>query len=217
MIFLLLQKFGRILAFNHSLQNLKLDYLELSLIQWPGNDAFEHAWHALEDLYIKGEFNMTEPDTGFSIINHIGITVSNLENSIIFYEALTGGKIANKDEISGKRMAETQGLENTLIKFANLHLGNVNIDILEYVEPKPSQAHYSNEQISAMHMCFEVDDIDAAVARLKAIGIHPDGKPIFFEEQDGLKNGLGTGVAYFTDPDGTNLELIAPKGPFTRG
>ncbi|PWW83978.1 glyoxalase, partial [Clostridium perfringens] len=22
--------------------------------------------------------------------------------------------------------------------------------------------------------------------------------------------------AYFTDPDGTNLELIAPKGPFTR-
>ncbi len=33
----------------------------------------------------------------------------------------------------------------------------------------------------------------------------------------GLKSGFGTGVAYFTDPDGTNLELIAPKGPFQRG
>ncbi|WP_294976493.1 VOC family protein [uncultured Leuconostoc sp.] len=160
---------------------------------------------------------MTESTTGFSVINHIGITVSNLENSIIFYEALTGKKIANKDEIGGKRMAETQGLDDTLIKFANLHLDNVNIDILEYVEPTPSKAHYSNGQISAMHLCFEVDDIDAAVARLKTIGVDPDGKPIFFETQDGLKSGFGTGVAYFTDPDGTNLELIAPKGPFTRG
>ncbi len=67
-----------------------------------------------------------------------------------------------------------------------------------------------------MHMCFEVEDIDAAVARLRAIGVEPDGEPITFQEEDGLKSGFGTGVAYFTDPDGTNLELIAPKGPFTR-
>lgn len=52
--------------------------------------------------------------------------------------------------------------------------------------------------------------------RLRAIGVEPDGEPITFQEEDGLKSGFGTGVAYFTDPDGTNLELIAPKGPFTR-
>ncbi|MGL9875474.1 glyoxalase [Enterococcus sp. DIV0240d] len=68
-----------------------------------------------------------------------------------------------------------------------------------------------------MHLCFEVENIDEAVARLKAIGVEPDGTPIVFEAQDGLKSGFGTGVAYFTDPDGTNLELIAPKGPFQRG
>lgn len=153
---------------------------------------------------------------GFSLVNHIGITVSNLDKSIQFYEALTGRKIANKDVIGGKRMAQTQGLEDTMIKFANLHLGNVNIDILEYVEPKSSKASYSNEQISAMHLCFEVEDLEAAITRLKEIGIEPEGEPMFFEEQDGLKAGFGTGVAYFTDPDGTNLELIAPKGPFKR-
>ncbi|MGX7014912.1 VOC family protein [Vagococcus silagei] len=154
---------------------------------------------------------------GFSIVNHIGITVSNLDKSMVFYEALTGEKIANKDQIGGKRMAQTQGLDDTLIKYANLHLGNVNIDILEYVEPKSNKASYSNEQISAMHLCFEVEDIEAAVARLHEIGVEPDGEPIFFSEEDGLKSGFGTGVVYFTDPDGTNLELIAPKGPFTRG
>ena len=39
-----------------------------------------------------------------------------------FYEALTGTKIANRDEIGGKRMAQTQGLDDTLIKYANVHL-----------------------------------------------------------------------------------------------
>lgn len=159
---------------------------------------------------------MTTSVQGFSVVNHVGITVSNLENAIVFYEALTGKKITNQDKIGGKRMAQTQGLTNTTIKYANLHLDNLNIDLLEYVEPKSNQAHYSNDQISAMHLCFEVTDIHAAVNRLKAIGVMPDGDPIIFEAQDGLKSGFGTGVAYFTDPDGTNLELIAPTGPFSR-
>lgn len=154
--------------------------------------------------------------SGFSIVNHIGITVSNLDNSIKFYEALTGNKIANKDIIRGERMAQTQGLDSTLIKFANLHLGNVNIDILEYKEPTSTKTNYSNEQIGAMHMCFEVIDLKAAITRLKEIGIEPEGEPIYFEKEDGLKSGFGTGVVYFKDPDGINLELIEPKGPFKR-
>ena len=65
-----------------------------------------------------------------------------------FYEALTGTKIANRDEIGGKRI-QTQGLDDTLIKYANVHLENINIDLLEYVKPKSEKASYSNEQISA--------------------------------------------------------------------
>ncbi|MFB6454118.1 VOC family protein [Chitinophaga sp. Hz27] len=153
---------------------------------------------------------------GFSRANHVGITVSNLEKSIVFYEALTGLKVSNIDEIGGPRMAKTQGLEDTRIKYANLHLDNLNIDILEYVLPAPERTSYHNNQISAMHLCFEVDDIDAAMERLKQIGVKPEGEPIVFQEEDGLRSGFGTAVAYFTDPDGTNLEIIAPKGPFKR-
>ena len=128
-----------------------------------------------------------------------------------FYEALTGKKVSNIDEIGGTKMAQTQGLEDTRIKYANLHLDNLNIDILEYVAPKSDKASYSNDQISAMHLCFEVEDIDAAVERLKAIGVEPDGEPIIFQEEDGLKSGFGTGVAYFRDPDGTNLNSLLQK------
>ncbi|OCA68001.1 glyoxalase [Chryseobacterium artocarpi] len=153
---------------------------------------------------------------GFTRANHVGITVKNLEKSIVFYEALTGTKVSNIDEIGGERMAKTQGLTDTKIKFANLRLDNINLDILEYVIPESEQASYSNNQISAMHLCFEVDNIDDAMKRLKEIGVEPDGEPIIFEEADGLKAGYGTAVAYFQDPDGTNLEIIAPQGPFQR-
>ena len=79
---------------------------------------------------------MSEAVKGFSVVNHVGITVSNLDESVKFYEALTGTKIANRDEIGGKRMAQTQGLDDTLIKYANVHLENINIDLLEYVKPR---------------------------------------------------------------------------------
>ena len=85
-----------------------------------------------------------EKSSGFSRGNHVGIAVSNLEKSIAFYEALTGVKLSNIDEIGGPRFAQTQGLDDTLIKYANLHLDNLNMDILEYVVPKPEKASYQN-------------------------------------------------------------------------
>lgn len=151
-----------------------------------------------------------------SAVNHIGITVSNLDKAIEFYEALTGKKVSNVDQIGGKRMAASQGLEDTQIRYANLHLDNVNMDILEYLEPKSTKVHYTNDQIGSMHLCFEIDDLEAAIKRLKEIGVEPDGEPFYFAKEDGLKDGFGTGVVYFRDPDGTSLEIIEPKGPFSR-
>ena len=94
--------------------------------------------------------------TGFSAVNHVGSTVSNLDKAIEFYETLTGKEISNKDQIGDNLSAQTQGQDDTLSKYANLHLDNIRIDILEYVEPKSRQANYSNEQSSAMHLCVEV-------------------------------------------------------------
>jgi catechol 2,3-dioxygenase-like lactoylglutathione lyase family enzyme len=109
-----------------------------------------------------------------------------------------------------------QGLEKTLIRYATVHLDNLNIDLLQYIEPQPEKANYSNEQISAMHLCFEVEDFQTAVQRMEDAGIQFNGNPITFQQEDGLREGIGTSVAYFKDPDGTNLEIIFPVGPFKR-
>ena len=75
---------------------------------------------------------------GLSRANHVGIVVSDLDRSIRFYEALTGTRIVNKDAIGGPRMAAVQGLDKVLIRYANVHLDNLNIDLLEYEEDRKS-------------------------------------------------------------------------------
>jgi catechol 2,3-dioxygenase-like lactoylglutathione lyase family enzyme len=113
-------------------------------------------------------------------------------------------------------MAKVQGIDKTLIRYATVHLENLNIGLLEYEEPQSEKVTYTNAQISAMHLCFEVDNLESAVKRLQDAGVVFHGEPITFQAEDGLKAGIGTGVAYFKDPDGTNLEIIGPVGPFKR-
>jgi len=153
---------------------------------------------------------------GLTRANHVGIVVSDLSAAIRFYEALTGTTIANKDVIGGARMAAVQGLDKVLIRYANVHLDNLNIDLLQYDEPSPKIARYSGNDIAAMHLCFEVDNLEVVVKRMKDAGLIFNGDPITFKAEDQLKEGIGTKVAYFDDPDGTHLEIIEPQGPFQR-
>ena len=139
----------------------------------------------------------------FNKIHHVAIICSNYEISKEFYVEKLGFEI----------IREIYREERQSYKL-DLKLGESQIELFSFPN-SPKRPSYP-EACGLRHLAFEVDDIEAAVARMKEIGIEPEGEPIYFEESDGLKAGFGTGVVYFKDPDGTNLELIAPKGPFKR-
>lgn len=153
---------------------------------------------------------------GFGKVNHVGIVVADLDKAIQFYSALTGKEINPKENIGSERLAALQGIKDSQLRCATVYLDNINIDLLEYIAPAPSYAKYERTQISGMHLCFEIGDINSALARLNELGIKPSGKPITFTAEDQLTGGIGTTVVFFEDPDGTHLELIDPKGTFKR-
>lgn len=91
-----------------------------------------------------------------------------------------------------------------------IHLQNLNIDLLEYEQPAPRKSTYATNHIGAMHLCFEVDDIDAVYQRMRDAGLIFQGEPIVFEAEDQLKAGIGTAVPISTIPTGPISKLSRP-------
>ncbi|GAA1772295.1 VOC family protein [Streptomonospora arabica] len=148
---------------------------------------------------------------GLASVNHVGITVADLDRSIAFYRALTGREPAGPVELPDTpEMARCIGVEDAALRAATLRLRNINIDLVEYRRPASGQRLAVNAP-TAVHLCFEVDDFDGVYERLSAAGIDFAGEPPPVGPEHGVPK-----TAYFTDPDGVHLELILPVGPLVR-
>ena len=123
-----------IAAFYESLNKLDLDYLDLYLIHWPGNHAFEESWKALEFLYKEGKiraigvsnFNKSHLEELFSFSS-----VTPVLNQIEYHPKLTQGDLIDfckKHDIlvqAWSPLMQGQILTNeTILKIAEIHNRN---------------------------------------------------------------------------------------------
>jgi glyoxylase I family protein len=123
-------------------------------------------------------------------LEHVGMTCSNIDQTMAFYCDLLGLKLALRKTSPGGEVI-----------FLDTGAG-----MLEIACPV---AHISRSrdvpphEAGMRHITFAFDDVDAMVARLAAAGIEPfEGpRPAFFNEV--LKR-----VAFVRDPDGVIVELI---------
>ncbi|MEU8329303.1 VOC family protein [Micromonospora sp. NPDC048839] len=162
--------------------------------------------------------NPSTVSIGLTSAAHVGIAVSDLDRSVAFYQALLGAEPVVRDEsMHGAGFAQAQGLPTTKLRYATFNLDNLGIDLIQFQEPVGDAAQVAANRPGSMHLCFHVDDVRSVFDRMSAAGIEFLGQPYTFA--DGEVNppaAVGTEVAYFNDPDGTNLEIIAPKGGFSR-
>jgi catechol 2,3-dioxygenase-like lactoylglutathione lyase family enzyme len=155
---------------------------------------------------------------GLNTLNHFGVGVSDLERSIEFYRALTGESPVDSGTWESVGLGKATGADqNAKIHWATVRLANVNIDLIQVIEPSDPAAGYKMNQPGALHVCFEVEDLTAVYDRMQKAGIEFLGPwHQVSSEEDSAEKGVGTVVAYFNGPDGELLELIQPTGPFVR-
>ncbi|MER7708099.1 VOC family protein [Kitasatospora sp. NPDC097605] len=147
---------------------------------------------------------------------HVGISVSDLDASIAFYTALTGREPVAEGTMHSVPFGQSQGLPVAKLRYATINLDNsLGIDLIQFQEPVGRRTNGVANRPGSMHLCLRVDDFDAVYRRMKEAGYDFLGDDYTFVAGEVTPEAaLGTKVAYFNDPDGTNLEIIQPEGGF---
>jgi len=144
----------------------------------------------------------------FKIIaaDHTGITVSNLERSLEFWQNVLGFEFSHRAHQTSKMASEITGVPGAEIKLAVVKTpGGHKIELLEYLAP-PDRKHVSLRpcDVGSVHVALTVDKLDAILEKIAASGWKAAGKP------QTLKTGPNAGkrVVYVRDPDGTTIEFM---------
>ena len=139
--------------------------------------------------------------------DHTGITVSNLERSLEFWQNVLGFEFSHRALQTREMASEITGVACAEIKLAVVKApGGHKIELLEYFAP-PDRKQYVDSRpcdVGSVHIALAVDKLDAILEKVAASGWKAAGKP------QTLKTGPNAGkrVVYVRDPDGTTIEFM---------
>jgi glyoxylase I family protein len=143
-------------------------------------------------------------------VHHVGITVRDLDISVAFYHDLMGLPfvVAPTPWFTGDNLARGLGIEPPValrIALFEVGEGSTWFEILQYQSPASrTERAPKQSDIGAAHVAFQVPDIDATYAELRARGVPFNSEPNVVD--DGPL--AGWRWVYLTDPDGHTIELV---------
>lgn len=120
-------------------------------------------------------------------LDHVGLTVRNIEQVI-----------ENLEKILGVKAYACGTNEEDRVKHGHIPLGNTSLQLLEHWGEAPTRVgrHFREQGPGSPHIALEVEDIDEALAGLRAANI-----PLFNETAAPGTRGTRTA---FIDPAATN-------------
>lgn len=123
-------------------------------------------------------------------VDHIGIAVGDLDETLKFYTEVLGMKLEGTEEVKEQK-----------VKTAFLPLGDTEIELLESTDKEGPIARYIEKRGEGVqHIAYRVDDIEKALERMKEKGIRLiDEKPRY---------GAGGAKIAFLHPKSTHGVLI---------
>ena len=117
-------------------------------------------------------------------LEHVNLTVSDVDRSARFYEAALGLKVRWKGVLSDGRRA--------------VHVGDERHYLALFETPETGPARSDYRAVGVNHFGFVVNDLEAMKTRLVSLGTPPISEQ---EYEPGRR-------LYFLDPDGVEVELV---------
>ena len=123
-------------------------------------------------------------------VDHIGIAVKNLDETLKFYEDILGMKCVEKEVV-----------EDQKVKVAFLPIGDTEVELLESTdEDGPIAKFIEKKGEGIQHIAYKVDDIEKAIEEFKEKGIRTiDENPRY---------GAGGAKIAFLHPKATSGVLV---------
>ena len=134
-------------------------------------------------------------------LEHIGLSVADMERSLVFYRDFIGMKVVFEVDFSDDRMERITGIRGAKCKVVHLALGNTILELFQYYHPigQPVPPDRSQCDNGFTHIGFSVTEIHKQVEQLQERGIKLLGELIEVRP--------GAWVVYFYGPDGEVCEF----------
>jgi glyoxylase I family protein len=130
--------------------------------------------------------------------NHIALAVTDIGRSIAFYEEALGARLcAGPYRYEGKYIDEVFGVDGVVADVCHLKLDRNALELWQLLQPTVIRAPLEEPRRGIMHFGVEVDDVEAAAARveqaggrrrfaIKSIGEDPNARFVYCEDLDGI-------------------------------
>jgi catechol 2,3-dioxygenase-like lactoylglutathione lyase family enzyme len=141
-----------------------------------------------------------------NVLDHIAVTVSDLDRSLAFYRDLLGMKEVERHHLEGEtisKMAAKEGVVLDVVRLAAPDTPKVLLDLQQYTHPRGKVSDATLGDVAHSHFCFGVPDVWGAYRELSAKGVEFISEPVTFELESGTLH-----VVWMKDPDGFILELV---------
>lgn len=141
-----------------------------------------------------------------SKVEHTGITVSSLKDSLDFWVTVLGFQhLYTWDFENTPFIEKLVGVDGAAASAAMVEGCGHRIELLEYQSPVNRKTFKPRScDVGSVHVCLYVDDMDAALARVAEAGWFPVAEPQTVEggQRDGMR------LIYLRGPDGVTIEFI---------
>jgi catechol 2,3-dioxygenase-like lactoylglutathione lyase family enzyme len=139
-------------------------------------------------------------------VDHTGITISSLDEALSFWVGVMGFEhLYTWDFDSGSFLKELVGVKAAAARLAMVKGPGHMIELLEYRAPSDRQVIKPRScDVGSVHVAFQVENIDALLARIDAMGWNALSRVQRVEsgERAGLR------LVYVRGPDGVTLEFL---------